>query len=162
MQRKHPHTRLQQPVDQQPLRPLDRDDLDVEALKRSAQRAQPSSSCTKVAASNSSPAVPSTSTSCFSEDQSIPAQLPIATPHDRTIRQRPDPEVPLRVLIDKALSRGYVLSPLAAPHHRREGLVFVGPPPGQAIKALSRRRSRQHEACPISNHAPGTGPPRSA
>jgi len=33
----------------------------------------------------------------------------------------------LRVLIDKALSWGYVLSPLAAPHHRRDGLVFRGP-----------------------------------
>jgi hypothetical protein len=32
----------------------------------------------------------------------------------RTVRQRPDPEIPLRVLIDKALTRGYVLSPLAA------------------------------------------------
>ena len=33
----------------------------------------------------------------------------------------------LRVLIDKALKSGYVLSPLAAPHHRREGLVLVRP-----------------------------------
>ena len=31
------------------------------------------------------------------------------------------------MLIDKALTWGYVLSPLAAPHHRREGLVFGGP-----------------------------------
>jgi hypothetical protein len=31
------------------------------------------------------------------------------------------------VLIDKALTRGYVLSPLAAPHHRRDGLVFRWP-----------------------------------
>ena len=29
--------------------------------------------------------------------------------------------------IDKALNRGYVLSPLAAPHHRREGLVLCWP-----------------------------------
>jgi hypothetical protein len=51
----------------------------------------------------------------------------------------------LRVLIDKALKRGYVLSPLAAPHHRRDGLVFVGPSAqGQAEVALSRRRSRPH------------------
>ena len=48
------------------------------------------------------------------------------------------------MLIDKALNRGYVLSPLAAPHHRREGLVFHRPSnKGQAIEALSRRRSRQ-------------------
>jgi hypothetical protein len=31
------------------------------------------------------------------------------------------------MLIDKALNRGYVLSPLAAPHHRQEGLVFRWP-----------------------------------
>ena len=32
------------------------------------------------------------------------------------------------MLIDKALhTGGYVLSPLAAPHHRREGLVSVRP-----------------------------------
>jgi hypothetical protein len=49
------------------------------------------------------------------------------------------------VLTDKALTVwGYVLSPLAAPHHRREGLVFHWPSAkGQAIEALSRRRSRQ-------------------
>ena len=41
--------------------------------------------------------------------------------------QRPDQEVPLRTLIDKALKWGYVLLPLAAPHHRREGLVFCWP-----------------------------------
>jgi hypothetical protein len=31
------------------------------------------------------------------------------------------------MLIDKALNRGYVLLPLAAPHHRRDGLVFGRP-----------------------------------
>jgi hypothetical protein len=47
------------------------------------------------------------------------------------------------MLIDKALTRGYVLSPLAAPHHRRDGQVFHRPSiKGQAIEALSRRRSR--------------------
>jgi hypothetical protein len=66
--------------------------------------------------------------------------------------QRPDLEVPLRMLIDKALTvRGYVLLPLAAPHHRRDGLVFGRPSTkGQAIVALSRRRSRQTTACPMS------------
>jgi hypothetical protein len=48
------------------------------------------------------------------------------------------------MLIDKALAyRGYVLLPLAAPHHRRDGLVFGRPSDtGQAKVALSRRRSR--------------------
>jgi hypothetical protein len=51
----------------------------------------------------------------------------------------------LRVLIDKARAvRGYVLSPLAAPHHRRDELVFGRPSTqGQTIVGLSRRRSRQ-------------------
>jgi len=51
----------------------------------------------------------------------------------------------LRTLIDKALNRGYVLLPLAAPHHRRDGLVCFRPWHGQATKALSRRRSRHHQ-----------------
>ena len=74
--------------------------------------------------------------------------IPLRHPHPPSIEspsQRPDPEVPLRMLIDKALTtRGYVLLPLAAPHHRRDGLVFGRPSTqGQAIVALSRRRSRQ-------------------
>jgi hypothetical protein len=52
----------------------------------------------------------------------------------------------LRAPIDKALNRGYVLLPLAAPHHRREGLVFGRPSEtGLAIVAISRRRSRNPE-----------------
>jgi hypothetical protein len=45
--------------------------------------------------------------------------------------------------------RGYVLSPLAAPHDRWEGLVFQRPSAkGQAIVALSQRRSRPHDYLP--------------
>jgi hypothetical protein len=47
----------------------------------------------------------------------------------------------LRTLVDRP-SWGYVLLPLAAPHHRREGLVYFWPSAGLASKALSRRRSR--------------------
>jgi hypothetical protein len=48
------------------------------------------------------------------------------------------------MLIDNALTRGYVLLPLAAAHNRRNGLVFGRPSDTkQAIVALSRRRSRQ-------------------
>jgi hypothetical protein len=51
--------------------------------------------------------------------------------------------------MDKALNRGYVLSPLAAPHHRREGLVFSRlSAQGQASEALSRRRSRPTKNLP--------------
>ena len=47
----------------------------------------------------------------------------------------------MRTLIDRP-SWGYVLLPLAAPHHRREGLVYWWPSMGLAGVALSRRRSR--------------------
>jgi hypothetical protein len=79
----------------------------------------------------------------------IDPRIPVRHLHPPLIgspSQRPDPEVPLRMLIDKALTvRGYFLLPLAAPHHRRDGLVFGGPfqHKGQALAALSRRRSRQ-------------------
>jgi hypothetical protein len=54
----------------------------------------------------------------------------------------------LRKLIDKALNRGYVLLPLAAPHHRRDGLVCFRPSTGQEAKALSgggRRNTGTYE-----------------
>ena len=51
----------------------------------------------------------------------------------------------LRMPIDRPSTRGYVLLPLAAPHHRREGLIHARPSAtgGRQTKALSRRRSRQ-------------------
>ena len=63
--------------------------------------------------------------------------------------------------IDRPSTRGYVLLPLAAPHHRREGLVFCGPsdkgkqytgPPPAAVEATTRmtyeqsRRARPAQA----------------
>src|SRR5205814_10499079 len=62
-------------------------------------------------------------------------QMPIRHPRNypavllvgQVTSQRPDQEVPLRNLIDKALNRGYVLLPLAAPHHRRDGRVYGKP-----------------------------------
>jgi len=36
----------------------------------------------------------------------------------------------------QALNRGYVLLPLAAPHHRRDGLVCFRPCTGQVVPAL--------------------------
>jgi hypothetical protein len=68
---------------------------------------------------------------------------------------RPDLEVPLRVLIDKALAvRGYVLLPLAAPHHRRDGLVFGRPSTkGQAIGGPLPAAVEATTACPMSDGA---------
>jgi hypothetical protein len=95
----------------------------------------PSSSCASVAASNSSPAGSSISTSCFSDAHSSAAQFTHHYPPGPDSSTPPDPEVPLRVLMDEALTRGYVLSPLAAPHDRRDGLVFHRP-------SDQRKRSR--------------------
>ena len=74
--------------------------------------------------------------------RNFPSLLP---PSSVSASHRPDQEVPLRNLIDKALNRGYVLLPLAAPHHRWDGLVCLRPCTGQGVSALSRWRSRQRE-----------------
>ena len=63
----------------------------------------------------------------------------------------------LRVLIDKALAnRGYVLLPLAAPHHRREGLVFGRPSTGQAASGPLPTAVEATTACPMSASPLGT------
>jgi hypothetical protein len=49
----------------------------------------------------------------------------------RITRQRPDLEVPLRTLIDGPSTRGYVLLPLAAAHHRPRDWSAFGPAPGE-------------------------------
>jgi len=127
-QRQHPHPRFEQPVDQQPIGPLDRDHLDREAHQCRAQRAH----AILVVRERRRHQLLSGRVldqhvvllRAPVDPRAITHHLP---PHTQTVRQRPDPEVPLRMLIDKALDRGYVLSPLAAPHHRREGLVFHRP-----------------------------------
>jgi hypothetical protein len=55
----------------------------------------------------------------------------------------PDRFIPA-LSIDKALNRGYVLLPLAAPHHRRDGPV-CSRPSTRARTLGPRRRSRQHQ-----------------
>jgi hypothetical protein len=141
MEGKHPHPGVQQRVDQQPVGAFDRDQLNLETLKRPQQRADPVLVMRERRPTVPSPAGSSISTSCFSDAQSIRAQL--HHPSASEIRPCRDKEVPLRVLIDKALTRGYVLSPLAAPHHRRERAgVRWAFTQGQAAVALSRRRSR--------------------
>jgi len=78
MQGQHGDPGVQQSVDQQPVGAFDRDQLNLETLQRVAQRADAVPwSCANVAPNNSSPARSSISTSCLSDAQSIPAQLPI-------------------------------------------------------------------------------------
>ena len=84
--REHPQPCVQQPLDQQPVRALDRDQLNPQAREHLAQRLRPASSCAYVAARSFSPAPSDTRTSCCSDAQSIPATLPIVRP---LLRSRP-------------------------------------------------------------------------
>jgi len=59
--------------------------------------------------------------------------------------QRPDQEVPLRMLIDRPSNGATSCCRFAAPHLRREGLACFRPWHGQAVLALSRRRPRQQK-----------------
>ena len=130
MQRQHPQPRIQQPLDQQPVRPLDRDQRHLHPHQHPAQRGQAllivrvrrrEKLRTPSRRPRARRASPTPSRSRHTDTPSPPSSI-------RSPSQRPDPEVPLRMLIDKALAvRGYVLLPLAAPHHRRDGLVFGRP-----------------------------------
>jgi hypothetical protein len=64
--------------------------------------------------------------------------------------------------IDKALNRGYVLLPLAAPHHRRNGLVCFRPCTGQVVQALftaavEARPRMTYETCQHRPRTRGSG-----
>ncbi len=73
VQRQNPQPRVQQPLDQLPVRTLDRDQRHLEPQKLAAQRPQPRLVVANVLASSSSPASSQTCTSCFSAAQSMPA-----------------------------------------------------------------------------------------
>src|SRR5450755_539541 len=102
----------------------------------------PLSSCANVSPSNALPASSAIRTSCFSDAQSIPAQLPTDPPSGR-FDKRPDLEVPLRVLIDKALNGATSCRRSRHLTTGGRGWSFAGPRQGQAIVALSRRWPRQ-------------------
>ena len=73
MQRQHPQPRVQQPLDQKPIGPLNRDQPHPVTHQGAAQAPHPASSCANVAARTSSPVSSAISTSCFSDAQSTPA-----------------------------------------------------------------------------------------
>ena len=79
MQRQHPQPRVQQPLDQQPVRTLDRDQLDPQSHSGRHSDRTPFSSCANVAATSFLPAASATSTSCLSDAQSTPAYVAICT-----------------------------------------------------------------------------------
>ena len=123
MHRQHPQPGVQHSLDQQPVRPLDRHQLNLEPQQRPAQRSQP----TLVVRERRRQELLAR---LVAHTHVVLVRRPIdagVIPHSVLLRQvassqRPDQEVPLRNLIDKALNRGYVLLPL----------VGTSPPPGRA------------------------------
>jgi len=142
--RDHGQPRVQQPLNQHAVGSLDRDPLNLHPHECAAQRPEP---CLVVRERSRQQLLarltgdvhvvllrrpnppqrncPSRSSPCWSDSSTAPRPGgTVAVAH----RQGPP--------------RGYVLLPLAAPHHRREGLVLQRPSTGPAPKALTRRRSR--------------------
>ena len=154
MHRQHPQARVEQPLDQQPVRPLDRDQPDIQPHQHATQPAQ---------------------VFLVMRERSSEQLLAILVGHEHVVRlrrpidpgiplrhlhppvigtpsQSPDPEVPLRMLIDKALTSSG-LRPVAA--------RGTSPPPGRAglWQALHTRASNRGplpaaveatKACPMS------------
>ena len=129
--RQHPQPRVQQPLDQQPVRALDRHQLDLQAHQLPAQRPQPRlvvrERRARTAPRRPRPARPRRASR-------TPSRYPrnYFPSYSSSVRssQRPDHEVPLRALIDRP-STGYVLLPLAAPHPAGRGWSHAGPPTGK-------------------------------
>ena len=73
MQRQQPQPRIQQPLDQQPVRPLDRDQRHLQPHQRAAQRPQPFLIVRERGGQHLLTRLVRTTTSCFSDAQSTPA-----------------------------------------------------------------------------------------
>ena len=141
MNRQHHQPGVQQPIDQQPVRTLDRDALHGERAHSAAQLAQ---SCLVMGDSGGPQPLP-----VSIGDQHLVGVLRPIHARNYTLGHRPsfsrstrliaDRELPLRVLIDGP-STG--LRPVAASGspHRRERQVSRGPSQWQAPRAFSRRR----------------------
>ena len=131
MQRQDPQPGVQQPLDQQPVGPLDRDQRHLVAHQCAAQPPHPGLVVRERRGQNPLARLIS--------DQHVmllgrPIDARIGTSHQninsiqvRCLHSAPTKEVPLRMPIDRPSKWGYVLLPLAAPHHRREGLVHERP-----------------------------------
>ena len=123
MDRHHPQPGVQQPLDQDSVRPLDRDQLHLQTHERVAQRDQPALVVRERRGEDSLARL-------VSHEQVVLLRRPInagvVTSHlfSNSVRtsHRLDQEVPLRALIDRPSKRGYVLWPLRG----------TSPPPGGA------------------------------
>ena len=134
MHRQHPQPRVQQPLDQQPVRPLDRDQLHLQPQQRAAQRPQPLLVVRERGRQQLLARL-------VAHEHVVLVRRPINAGvilhlvllFGQVTSQRPDQEVPLRMLIDKALNGATSCCRLAAPHHRREGWSALGPPHGASV-----------------------------
>ena len=138
MHRQHPQPRVQQPLDQQPVRPLDRDQLHLQPQQRPAQRPQPllvvherggqQLLARLVAHAHIVLIARPIDAGAVTHPPSSPSGI---------ASQLPDQEVPLRNLIDKALNGATSCCRSSAPHHRRETPVcFLALHTGQGLLAL--------------------------
>ena len=124
-QRQDPQTRVQQPLDQQPVAPLDRDQPHLVAHERAAQRPQPRLVMHERGGQDL--------LARLIRNQHVvllgrPVDARIETSHQNfnsiprsRSSQRPDQEVPLRMPIDRPSKWGHVLLPLMAPHRPPRG-----------------------------------------
>jgi hypothetical protein len=103
MQRQHLHPRVQQPLDQHAVRALDRDDLHLKAHQRIAQRGDPALVVRKRLTEQRVAGVIGDQDVVLLRRPDDPSAITHRSSFG-TVRQRPDLEVPLRVLIDKALN----------------------------------------------------------
>ena len=138
MHRQHPQPRVQQPLDQQPVGPLDRDQLNLQPQQRPAQRPQPllvvrerggqQLLARRVghAARRACP-TPNQRQRNYSHRYSFIGQV---------TSQRPDQEVPLRNLIDKALNGATSCCRLRHLTTAGRGRSAFGPLQGQGLVAL--------------------------
>lgn len=133
---------VKQPLDQHPVRALDRHQRHFVAHERAAQRPQPS----LVVGERGRQQL----LARLVADEHMmllgrPVDTRVVTYHlDRSsagTSQRPDPEAPVRALIDRP-STGLRRVAACGTSPRWEGLVSRGPSHGQAPNALSQRRSR--------------------
>ena len=73
MDRQHPQARVEQTLDQHPIRPLDRDQLHLQAHQLATQRPQPRLIMRERRGQQLLARLVGTNTSCFSDAQSTPA-----------------------------------------------------------------------------------------
>jgi len=142
VQREYAQPGVEQPLDQHPVRALDRDQPGIQPHELAAQRPQP---CLIMRERRGQKLLARRVLHQYVVLLGRPVDARVVTFHRYSSlvgsSQRPDRGVPLRALIDWP-SNGLRRVAACGTSPRREGLVSHGPSNGQARQALSRRRSR--------------------